>query len=74
MQDSEGNFLSSIFRSGQLVSCVVVQVDEDKVEGKGKKKIWLSLRLALLHKDLTLGVIQEGMVCPYNHIKGGLSM
>ncbi|XP_026418043.1 rRNA biogenesis protein RRP5-like isoform X1 [Papaver somniferum] len=62
IKDSEGNFLSSIFHAGELVSCVVVQVDEDKGTGKGRKKIWLSLRLAVLHKDLTWDAIQEGMV------------
>ncbi|MCL7028348.1 hypothetical protein MKW94_013557 [Papaver nudicaule] len=62
IKDSEGNFLSSIFHAGELVSCVVIQVDEDKVPGKGKKRIWLSLRLAVLHKDLTWDAIQEGMV------------
>ncbi|OVA06347.1 Ribosomal protein S1 [Macleaya cordata] len=62
IKDSEGSFLSSIFHVGQLVSCIVVQIDDDKIEGKGKKKIWLSFRLALLHKGLTLDAVQEGMV------------
>uniref|UniRef100_A0A5B7AEH9 rRNA biogenesis protein RRP5 n=1 Tax=Davidia involucrata TaxID=16924 RepID=A0A5B7AEH9_DAVIN len=61
VKDVEGNFLSSIYHVGQLVSCIVLQLDDDKKE-KGKRKIWLSLRLALLHKSLTLDVIQEGMV------------
>lgn len=62
-QDVEGNLLSSIYHTGQLVSCIVLQLDDDKKE-KGKR-LWLSLRLALLHKGLTLDVIQEGMVCHY---------
>uniref|UniRef100_A0A5B7AB23 S1 motif domain-containing protein n=1 Tax=Davidia involucrata TaxID=16924 RepID=A0A5B7AB23_DAVIN len=64
VKDVEGNFLSSIYHVGQLVSCIVLQLDDDKKE-KGKRKIWLSLRLALLHKSLTLDVIQEGMVCHF---------
>ncbi|CAL9060989.1 unnamed protein product [Musa banksii] len=59
---SEGYFLSSIFHVGQLVSCVVLRVDDDKKDGKGNKRIWLSLRLSLLHKGLTLDAIQDGMV------------
>ncbi|CAL5321569.1 unnamed protein product [Camellia sinensis] len=61
LKDVETNFLSSIYHVGQLVSCIVLQLGDDKKE-KGKRKIWLSLRLALLHKTLTLDVIQEGMV------------
>lgn len=63
-QDVEGNLLSSIYHIGQLVSCIVLQLDDDKKD-KGKRKLWLSLRLALLHKGLTLDVIQEGMVYYY---------
>ncbi|XP_031396337.1 rRNA biogenesis protein RRP5 isoform X3 [Punica granatum] len=55
------NVLSSLFSVGQLVSSVVSQVDDDKKE-KGKRKIWLSLRLSSLHKGFTLEAIQEGMV------------
>ncbi|KAK7278792.1 hypothetical protein RJT34_23828 [Clitoria ternatea] len=54
-------FLSSVFCVGQLVSCVVLRLDDDKKE-KGTRKIWLSLRLSLLHKNYNLDVIQEGMV------------
>lgn len=61
-QEVEGNFLSSIYHVGQLVSCIVLQLDDDKKE-KGKRKLWLSLRLSLLHKGYALDVIQEGMVC-----------
>ncbi|KAI7999799.1 rRNA biogenesis protein RRP5 [Camellia lanceoleosa] len=61
VKDVETNFLSSIYHVGQLVSCIVLQLGDDKKE-KGKRKIWLSLRLALLHKTLTFDVIQEGMV------------
>ncbi|XP_004303371.1 PREDICTED: protein RRP5 homolog [Fragaria vesca subsp. vesca] len=53
--------LPSVFRVGQLVSCIVLQLDEDKKE-KGKRKIWLSLRLSLLHKGFSLDSVQEGMV------------
>ncbi|XP_042480100.1 rRNA biogenesis protein RRP5 isoform X1 [Macadamia integrifolia] len=61
-QDTDGNYLSSIFYIGQLVSCLVLQVNDDKMEDKGKKKIWLSLRLSLLHKGLTFDAVQEGMI------------
>ncbi|CAA3014339.1 rRNA biogenesis RRP5 [Olea europaea subsp. europaea] len=60
-EDVENNFLSSIYHVGQLVSCVVVRLDDDKKE-VAKRKIWLSLRLSLLQKRLTFDVIQEGMV------------
>ncbi|XP_073149006.1 rRNA biogenesis protein RRP5-like isoform X2 [Henckelia pumila] len=59
-QDAEKNFLSGIY-VGQLVSCIVLQVDDDKKEITNRK-IWLSLHLSLLHKGLTLDIIQEGMV------------
>ncbi|KAJ9541321.1 hypothetical protein OSB04_027827, partial [Centaurea solstitialis] len=59
--DSEGDLLSAIYTVGQLVSCIVLQLDDDKKE-KGKRKIWLSLRLALLHSSFTLDTLQEGMV------------
>ncbi|GMP80961.1 hypothetical protein CsSME_00035851 [Camellia sinensis var. sinensis] len=67
VKDVETNFLSSIYHVGQLVSCIVLQLGDDKKE-KGKRKIWLSLRLALLHKTLTLDVIQEGMVCIFSNV------
>ncbi|KAL2664253.1 hypothetical protein GLYMA_02G168900v4 [Glycine max] len=54
-------FLSGVFCVGQLVSCVVLRLDDDKKE-KGSRKIWLSLRLSLLHKNYNLDVVQEGMV------------
>jgi len=57
-------FLSGVFNVGQLVSCVVLSLDDDKKE-KGTRKIWLSLRLSLLHKNYNLDVVQEGMVCHY---------
>lgn len=53
-------FLSSSFYVGQLVSCVVLRSDENNKD-KGKRKIWLSLRLSMLH-NFNLDVIQEGMV------------
>ncbi|XP_027363474.1 rRNA biogenesis protein RRP5 [Abrus precatorius] len=55
------SFLSGVFCVGQLVSCVVLRLDDDKKE-KGSRKIWLSLRLSLLHKNYNLDVVQEGMV------------
>ncbi|KAL5545605.1 hypothetical protein UlMin_005292 [Ulmus minor] len=55
------NMLPSVFHVGQLVACVVLQLDEDNKE-KGKRKIWLSLRLSLLHKGFTLDSVQECMV------------
>lgn len=61
-QDKEDSFLPTIFYVGQLVACVVLNLDDDKKES-GKRKIWLSLRLSLLHKGFTLDAIQEGMVC-----------
>ncbi|XP_024994056.1 rRNA biogenesis protein RRP5 isoform X2 [Cynara cardunculus var. scolymus] len=59
--DTEDDVLSTIYTVGQLVSCIVLQLDDDKKE-KGKRKIWLSLRLALLHSSFTLDILQEGMV------------
>ncbi|GKV41870.1 hypothetical protein SLEP1_g49347 [Rubroshorea leprosula] len=59
--DKEDSFLPTIFYVGQLVACVVLNLDDDKKES-GKRKIWLSLRLSLLHKGFTLDAIQEGMV------------
>ncbi|KDP21906.1 hypothetical protein JCGZ_03044 [Jatropha curcas] len=60
IEDIERN-LPSIFYTGQLVSCTVLQLDDDKKDN-GKRKIWLSLRLSLLHKGFSLDAIQEGMV------------
>ncbi|XP_006367754.2 rRNA biogenesis protein rrp5 [Solanum tuberosum] len=62
LSEMDTNFLSNVYHTGQLVSCIVLHLDDDKKE-VGKRKIWLSLRLSLLHKNLTLDVIQEGMVC-----------
>ncbi|GAB2295441.1 hypothetical protein Dimus_029608 [Dionaea muscipula] len=59
-KDVEGGFLSSLFHAGQLVSCVVLHVEEDKKE-MGKGKVWLSLRLSLLYKGFSLDIVQEGM-------------
>ncbi|KAJ6846908.1 rRNA biogenesis protein RRP5 [Iris pallida] len=61
-KDTENNTLCNMFRVGQLVSCIVLKVDDDKREGKGNKRIWLSLRLSLLYKGLTLDAVQDGMV------------
>lgn len=60
-EDAEDSFLSSLFHVGQLVSCIVLQVDEDKTE-MGKRKAWLSLRLSLLYKGFSLEIVEEGMV------------
>ncbi|KAE9465295.1 hypothetical protein C3L33_02796, partial [Rhododendron williamsianum] len=63
MKDVDCNSLSSMYYVGQLVACIVLQLDDhDDKKEKGKPKIWLSLRLSLLHKCLSLDVIQEGMV------------
>lgn len=59
--------LPNIFHVGQLVSCIVLRVDDDKREGSGNKRIWLSLRLSLLYKGLTLDAVQDGMV-HYGHL------
>ncbi|KAJ6839615.1 rRNA biogenesis protein RRP5 [Iris pallida] len=61
-KDTENNMLCSKFHVGQLVSCIVLRVDDDKREGKGNKRIWLSLRLSLLYKGLTIDAVQDGMV------------
>ncbi|KAK4392383.1 rRNA biogenesis protein RRP5 [Sesamum angolense] len=60
-RDVDYSFLSRIYHEGQLVSCIVLQVEDDRKE-TAKRKIWLSLRLSLLHKSLTLDTVQEGMV------------
>lgn len=61
MQENDADVLSRMFSVGQLVSCVVMEVDDDKKE-RGLRKIWLSLSLSVLHKGFTLDAIQEGMV------------
>ncbi|XP_022966127.1 rRNA biogenesis protein RRP5 [Cucurbita maxima] len=61
MEDPEHSLLPVMFHVGQLVPCVVLQVDDDKKES-GKRKIWLSLRLSILYKDFSLDLLQEGMV------------
>ncbi|ONK74792.1 uncharacterized protein A4U43_C03F10190 [Asparagus officinalis] len=60
-KDTETYILPSIFHVGQLVSCIVLTVDDDKREGSGQKRIWLSLHLSLLYKGLTLDAVQDGM-------------
>ncbi|KAF4369032.1 hypothetical protein F8388_013361 [Cannabis sativa] len=55
------NVLPSVFHVGQMVASVVLHLDSDNKES-GKRKIWLSLRLSLLHKGFMLDSIQEGMV------------
>ncbi|PWA41653.1 Nucleic acid-binding, OB-fold [Artemisia annua] len=59
--DTEDDILSAVHTIGQLVSCIVLQLDDDQKE-KGKHRIWLSTRLALLHSSFTLDILQEGMV------------
>ncbi|KAF2585110.1 hypothetical protein F2Q70_00037469 [Brassica cretica] len=61
-EDDENELLRDIFSVGQLVPCIVLQLDDDKKEA-GKRKIWLSLRLSLLHKGFSLDSFQPGMVC-----------
>lgn len=56
------SLLPKTLHVGQLVSCVVMQVDDDKGEEKGRKRVKLSLRLSALYKGLTLDAIQDGMV------------
>ena len=41
---------------------MVLQVDDDKKEGKAHKRVWLSLRLSRMYKGLSLDAIQDGMV------------
>ncbi|WZY95790.1 rRNA biogenesis protein RRP5 [Brassica napus] len=60
-EDDENELLRDIFSVGQLVPCFVLQLDDDKKEA-GKRKIWLSLRLSLLHKGFSLDSFQPGMV------------
>lgn len=59
-EDGEGS-LPRVFHVGQLVSCIVLQMDDDKNDNK-KRKIWLSLRLSLLHSGFSLDAVKEGMV------------
>lgn len=59
--DDKHKDLRYIFHVGQLCPCVVTKVDED-TEGKGSKRIMLSVNLCLLHKGLTLDSIQNGMM------------
>ncbi|KFK38561.1 hypothetical protein AALP_AA3G129700 [Arabis alpina] len=65
IEDDENELLGDIFSVGQLVPCIVLQVDDDKKEA-GKRKIWLSLRLSLLHKGFSLDSFQLGMVFTAN--------
>ncbi|KAJ8754493.1 hypothetical protein K2173_005654 [Erythroxylum novogranatense] len=60
IEDSE-SILPRLFYVGQLVSCIVLQLEDDKKDN-GKRKIWLSLRLSLLHKGFSIDAVQEGMV------------
>ena len=59
LQDLESSGFLGTFSVGQLVSCIVLEV-EDHHESK---RVLLSLRLSLLHKGLTLDLVQVGMVC-----------
>ncbi|KAJ0242497.1 S1 domain-containing protein [Hirschfeldia incana] len=64
-EHDENELLRDIFSVGQLVPCIVLQLDDDKKEA-GKRKIWLSLRLSLLHKGFILDSFQPGMVVSAN--------
>ncbi|XP_021753643.1 rRNA biogenesis protein RRP5-like isoform X2 [Chenopodium quinoa] len=66
IKDLEGHSLASLYHVGQLVSCVVLQVDDDDKKETGKKKVWLSSRLSLLHKGYSLDAVQEGMILTAN--------
>ncbi|VAH01605.1 unnamed protein product [Triticum turgidum subsp. durum] len=61
-KDSEGSVCAEVVHVGQLVPCMVLQVDDDKKEGKAHKRVWLSLRLSRMYKGLSLDAIQDGMV------------
>ncbi|KAL6845670.1 hypothetical protein ACP4OV_024493 [Aristida adscensionis] len=61
-KDSESSICAEVVHVGQLVPCVVLRVDDDKKEGKVNRRVWLSLRLSLLYKGLSLDALQEGMV------------
>uniref|UniRef100_A0A452XUK0 S1 motif domain-containing protein n=3 Tax=Aegilops tauschii TaxID=37682 RepID=A0A452XUK0_AEGTS len=60
--DNEGSVCAEVVHVGQLVPCMVLQVDDDKKEGKAHKRVWLSLRLSRMYKGLSLDAIQDGMV------------
>ncbi|CAO2824133.1 unnamed protein product [Amaranthus hypochondriacus] len=60
-KDVEVHFLAGLYHVGELVPCIVLQVDDDKKE-TGNRKVWLSLRLSLMHKGYSLDAVQEGMV------------
>ncbi|KAL1204733.1 rRNA biogenesis protein RRP5 [Cardamine amara subsp. amara] len=64
-EDDENELLGDIFSVGQLVPCIVLQLDDDKKEAS-KRKIWLSLRLSLLHKGFSFDSFQLGMVFTAN--------
>ncbi|XP_010489787.1 PREDICTED: rRNA biogenesis protein RRP5-like [Camelina sativa] len=65
IEDDENELLGDIFSVGQLVPCIVLQLDDDTKEA-GKRKIWLSLRLSLLHKGFSFDSFQLGMVFSAN--------
>ncbi|ONK63120.1 uncharacterized protein A4U43_C07F11620 [Asparagus officinalis] len=60
----EGQGLSELglASSLHLAPVSVSSVDDDKREGSGQKRIWLSLCLSLLYKGLTLDAVQDRMV------------
>ncbi|EMS48920.1 rRNA biogenesis protein rrp5 [Triticum urartu] len=61
-KDNDGSVCAEVVHVGQLVPCMVLQVDDDKKEGKAHKRVWLSLRLSRMYKGLSLDAIQDGMV------------
>ncbi|KAK1282151.1 hypothetical protein QJS10_CPB22g01233 [Acorus calamus] len=65
-KELENDLLGKLFHASQLVACIVLKVENEKKDGSGSKRIWLSLRLSLLHKGLTLDLIEEGMVMTAN--------
>ncbi|XP_020589547.1 rRNA biogenesis protein RRP5 isoform X2 [Phalaenopsis equestris] len=61
-EDKVPSILPKTFNVGKLVACRVMEVGDDKVEEKGRKRIRLSLRLSVLYKGLTLDAVHDGMV------------
>ncbi|MCO5547404.1 hypothetical protein L7F22_000852 [Adiantum nelumboides] len=64
VEDLQDIYLKENFSEGQLVSCVVIQLDTVnlKESKKRSKRIGLSLRLSHLHNGLTIDAMHEGLV------------
>lgn len=60
----QGTYDASLFNEGQLVSCVVIKLDDVKLKENKKrsKRIGLSLKLSSLHNGLTIDAMHEGLV------------